>query len=100
MSYICVHINLAGQMSVDVFSEKHAGFFRWRTYWNPTPASIRRLRAFYLKYKKRVYITKAWSVARWRAYKAWCLSGAAITGGGAFALSLDSLPTKEHVCPK
>lgn len=91
---LCIHINLQGQISVDVFSEKHAGFHKWRTYFSASPSTINRLRGFYLKHRKECYVTREWSISRWRAYKTWRASRFGVEWGERSELSLDLLPTK------
>ena len=81
-------------MSVDVFSERHRGINKWFVYFCITPSSILRLRAFYIKYKKKTYVTRGWSPARYRMFREWYMSQfGVVLGRGS---SLDSLPTKEQ----
>ena len=91
-----IHVNNVNQVSVDVFSEKHTGFSKWRSYFAVKPLTVARLRAIYAAHPKAFYIRKEWSPARWAAYKEWCLGEWARTARGGVGVSLDPLPTSGH----
>jgi hypothetical protein len=66
-----IAVNNVGQYSVDVFNDRREHAYKWRTFWQVSPASILRLRRLYLKYPKRFYVTHEWSSGRWRMYRDW-----------------------------
>lgn len=66
-----IHKNVAGQISVDVFSPKHLGASKWRIYFALSHSSVARLRRIYKASPRAFYISNEWSSGRWRAYKVW-----------------------------
>jgi hypothetical protein len=67
-----VHTNTNGQVSVDVWSQRHLGFYKWRQYFNVGKKTLARLRRIYRAAPKRFYMTREWSALRWKAYAGWC----------------------------
>lgn len=67
--------NQVGQVSVDVFSERHSGVSKWKCYFSVGPATVARLRRVYRAEPSRFYIRHEWSAGRWAAYKKWVMDG-------------------------
>ncbi len=88
-----IHVNNVNQVSVDVLSEKHSGFHKWRTYFAVRPQTVARLRRIYAAHPKAFYISKEWSPGRWRMYKKWALRGIVSRDEPMIADSLDPLAT-------
>ena len=88
-----IHINRHGQVSVDVFSERHTGPSKWRVYFAVRPLTVARLRRIYALFPRRFIVTRAWTPARWKAYKVWALGPWSREAHPDLQASLDSLET-------
>lgn len=86
-----ISANVQGQLSVDVFSPKHAGPSSWRQYWLPSKSTVARLRKLWRANEKCFYVRREWSALRWRAYKNWVMTQSA--GAAVAEASLDLLAT-------
>ena len=91
-----IHVNNVGQVSVDVYSEKHTGAAKWRMYFAVKPQTVQRLRRIYAANKKCFYISHQWSASRWKAYKTWSMSWHTSSTPLGAAGSLDHLATSGH----
>lgn len=91
-----IHVNNADQVSVDVFSDRRSAPNKWKTYFVVSPASVSRLRRVYAAHPKAFYITREWSPARWKAYKAWYTDWTKRTSHKKASPSLDTLETRFH----
>lgn len=90
-----IHINNVGQVSVDVYSDKHKGAVKWVCYFCVRPTTVARLRRIYALFPRRFIVTKQWSPRRWRAYKDWAVSQFELEYTAGLTASLDNLQTSE-----
>lgn len=89
-TFYMVMVAKNGFVAIDVWSGKRAGHVKARSYYQPTAASLDRVRRLWRRAAGPVFVLRGWSAARQDAYRA---ASRRMGHGRPQALSLDYLET-------